>query len=192
MFKLICVTNRNLCIGDFKDRIAELHKNGITVILREKDLSEAEYKALASKLISICPDIILHTYVNTAEKLGIGKIHLPFRMMDKNVAERFGTVGVSVHSSEEAAAAEKMCAGYVMAGHIFTTDCKKGLAPRGIDFLGDVVKSVNIPVCGIGGISPDNVSLIKETGAAGVCIMSGFMRCESVEKYLMQLDKFIM
>lgn len=104
--------------------------------------------------------------------------------MNENVSKQFETVGVSVHSADEAILAEKMGATYVTAGHIFVTDCKKSLEPRGTDFLKKVVSSVNIPVYGIGGISPDNIGKIQSTGAKGGCIMSGFMKCDDVKKYL--------
>lgn len=186
MFKIICVTSRGMC-DNFIERVGELYKNGITVILREKDLSESEYEKLAQRVIEVCPDVILHSYIEAAKHLGVNRIHLPLHMMNKNVKNDFETVGVSVHSAEEAAAAEKMGADYVTAGHIFVTDCKRGLAPRGLEFLKSVVDSVSIPVYGIGGISPDNIAEIKASGADGGCIMSGFMKCENIEKYLEKL-----
>ena len=192
MFKIICVTNRKLCVGDFTDRIAELYKNGVTVILREKDLPESEYIELTRRVIKVCPDVIIHSYVNAAKEFGVRKIHLPLHMMNENIGSDFETVGISVHSDEEAVRAEKLGASYITAGHIFATDCKKGVAPRGTEFLKSVVSSVNIPVYGIGGISPRNIGLIKETGAAGVCIMSGFMQCEDIEKYLAKIGKNVL
>ena len=79
------------------------------------------------------------------------------------------------------------------AGHIFATDCKKGLPPRGLDFLKNVCDAVEIPVYAIGGINiassddstaynamPDisvpRLAEVMECGAAGGCIMSGMMR----------------
>ena len=47
-------------------------------------------------------------------------------------------VGVSVHTVEEAIFVEKHGGSYLMAGHIFATDCKKGLMPRGIEFLKEI------------------------------------------------------
>ena len=188
MFKIICVTSRGMC-DDFIKRVGELYKNGITVILREKDLSESEYEKLAQRVIEVCPDVILHSYTDVAKRLGVKRIHLPLHKMNENIKNDFETVGVSVHSAEEAAAAEKMGADYVTAGHIFATDCKRGLAPRGLEFLKSVVDSVSIPVYGIGGISPDNIAKIKGTGADGGCIMSGLMKCENIEKYLFQMNK---
>ena len=48
--------------------------------------------------------------------------------MNENAEKEFETVGVSVHSADEAVLAEKMGATYVTAGHIFATDCKKVLS----------------------------------------------------------------
>ena len=79
--------------------------------------------------------------------------------------------GVSVHSLSEAVSAEKKG-----AGHIFQTDCKKDLAPRGVKFLTEIVSNVEIPVYAIGGINPQNEHLIYECGANGICIMSGYMK----------------
>ena len=41
------------------------------------------------------------------------------------------------------------------AGHIYATDCKQGLPPRGLDFLEEVCRAVDIPVWAIGGIGKD-------------------------------------
>ena len=63
------------------------------------------------------------------------------------------------------------------AGHIYVTDCKKGLAPRGLGFLKDVCSTVNVPVYAIGGIKFDEKQWeeLKQNGASGGCIMSGMM-----------------
>lgn len=187
MFKIICVTNRKMC-GDFLRRTETIYKNGVEIILREKDLPEKEYSGLAQRVAEICPDVTLHTYTDTAKRLGINKIHLPFHMLDEK-GRGFQTVGVSVHSAGEAILAEQMGADYVIAGHIFETDCKKGLKPHGIEFLRGVVGAVHIPVYAIGGITNENIPAVKKAGAQGACIMSGFMLCENVGKYVEKIRK---
>ena len=64
-----------------------------------------------------------------------------------------------------------------LAGHIFATDCKKDLPPRGLEFLKEVCNSVTIPVYAIGGIKLSDVQMdeIIKCGAKGGCIMSGMM-----------------
>lgn len=84
-------------------------------------------------------------------------------------------VGKSIHSVEEAMEAEGAGADYLLYGHIFPTQSKPGLAPRGVESLEKVVQAVSIPVIAIGGIKPDNVREVLDAGAAGVAIMSGVL-----------------
>lgn len=181
----ICVTNRTLCRDDFLTCIDHIAKKGVAdaILLREKDLTEREYLELAEKVLSICKShnrrCILHTYYKAAKELGCKEIHLPLpllqKMREEGAKQWFTTVGTSVHSLKQANLAMHLQADYMTAGHIFETDCKKGLPGRGLSFLSKVVCKSEVPVYGIGGISADNAGQIMETGAAGVCIMSGFM-----------------
>jgi thiamine-phosphate pyrophosphorylase len=91
--------------------------------------------------------------------------------------KKFVVLGVSIHSVEEAISAYQAGATYLTAGHIFTTDCKKDLPPRGLDFLHTVCTAVPIPVYAIGGIDENNTITCIQEGAAGVCMMSSYMQC---------------
>lgn len=192
MCELICVTNLSLCGEDCLsrlDKIAEAKPKA--VILREKELPPAGYGRLAEQAMAVCGrhgvPCILHSHAEIAAKLGAECIHLPMaklREMSGKMKSRFRLIGASVHSAEEAAEAVSLGASYLVAGHIFATDCKKGLPPRGLDFLRQVCSAVDVPVYAIGGISSDNYSLAISAGAAGACVMSGFMTCEDVGRFM--------
>ena len=192
MSDILCVTNRSLCKEDFLVRIEKIAKTEAAgIILREKDLSEEEYRTLAEKILTICQkqkmQCILHTYTNIAGKLACNAIHLPMsilRTLPEKERDTFRILGASCHSLEEAVEAEKLGCTYITAGHIYETDCKKGLPGRGIGFLKQICETVSIPVYAIGGISAENIREIKNAGAAGGCIMSGMMQCEDVQGYL--------
>lgn len=72
--------------------------------------------------------------------------------------------------------AEKAGATYITASHIYETDCKKGLEPKGIDYLKEVCKAVSIPVYALGGINYGNMAEALDAGAEKVCMMSEMMR----------------
>ncbi len=155
------------------------------IILREKDMNEADYLSLSRAAIEICrkkhKKLILHTYINTAAQLEHPHIHLPYSALmndlrTQNTAFKPVTLGVSVHSREEAIKAEQLGATYLTAGHIFATDCKKGAPPRGLDWLRDITANVSIPVYAIGGITEDNLASVMCCGAAGGCMMSAAMQ----------------
>ena len=196
MSDILCVTNRNLCKEDFLQRVEEIaanHPKGI--ILREKDLSEEEYKALAEKVLQICSEYhvpcILHSFADAAIALGAENIHLPLhilRGLEEKKKETFKQIGASCHSAEEAREAERLGCTYITAGHVFVTDCKKGLAPRGLHFLRSVCENVSIPVYAIGGISGENIDAVRKAGAEGACLMSGLMQCENVKEYFKALQ----
>ena len=178
--RIVCVTNRRLCRGDFLTRIREIARvKPKAIILREKDMSEADYERLAEEVMRICRaehvDCILHSFIEVAARLDAEAIHLPFSAIEKtNVDRRFRSIGVSCHSPEEARIAEAWGASYLIAGHVFATNCKRDLAPRGVDFIRRVTRAVHIPVFAIGGINRDNVGEVFQAGAAAACIMSGF------------------
>lgn len=182
--KTICITNRHLVEGDFPVRIESIAKSGVrAIILREKDMQEAEYEALARQVIDICRDnntlCILHSFVQVAHRLKHNAIHLPMpalRSLSIEDIRGFEIIGASCHSVKEAVMAEGLGCTYITASHVFETDCKSGLEPRGLDFVTDVANAVHIPVYGLGGITEDNAKHVLKAGAAGICIMSGFMR----------------
>lgn len=181
---LICVTNRKLCRDNFLDRINEISKGKpYAIMLREKDMDISEYECLAVKIQDICNKnnvkLIINNNIETAIKLGVPNIHLSMTALrtHKNELNRFTNIGASVHSLEEAKEAQKLGASYIIAGHIFPTDCKQGVPPRGLTFLKEICYSTSIPVFGIGGIAKDKKKGILKTGAKGMCIMSQIMTC---------------
>lgn len=192
MSDLICITNRKLCSNNFLDQIemiASAHPKAI--VLREKDLSEKEYEQLARQVMQICQkhgtQCILHSFSNVAIALGATAVHMPLPLLQKMTPQEkshFQIIGASCHSLEEAKEAQDLECTYITAGHIFLTDCKKGLPGRGLPFLEEICKTVRIPVYAIGGISSQNMESVRKTGAAGACIMSGFMRCKTVEEIM--------
>jgi len=167
------------------ERIAACHPAGI--ILREKDMPQEEYKALASAVMKICEQYgvkcILHSFFTVAISLHADAIHLPLHLLRELSQEQkahFKVLGASCHSVEDALEAQALGCTYITAGHVFETDCKKGLPGRGLEFLRNVCAAVDIPVYGIGGIDADNIALVRDAGASGACLMSGLMASEDV------------
>ena len=197
MSDILCVTSRTLCREDFLtriERIAACRPAGI--ILREKDLTSGEYASLAARVMEVCArygvKCILHSFVDAAIRLHGDAIHLPLhilRQMTEEQKEHFTVIGASCHSVEEALEAQASGCTYITAGHVFETDCKKGLPGRGLEFLRSVCASVSIPVYGIGGIDADNISLVRNAGAVGACLMSSLMVCGDVPGLMKAMEE---
>lgn len=196
MSDILCVTNRKLCQGDFLERverIAACHPAGI--ILREKDMLPEEYEKLAAQVMEVCVQYdvryILHAFVDIAISLHADAIHLPLhllRELSQKQKAHFKVLGASCHSVEDALEAQTLGCTYITAGHVFETDCKKGLPGRGLEFLRNVCAAVDIPVYGIGGIDADNIAMVRDAGASGACLMSSVMVSENVAGLLRAME----
>lgn len=183
--KLIAVTDRTLCRGDFlqqMEKVASVHP--LAVILREKDLPEEEYTSLAEKIQEICRaasvPFFVHGRVNAAKRIGCQNLHLPLpalRALGGRPAG-FSLVSVSCHSLEDMQEAAAAGADRILLGTIFETQCKRGLRGRGLSFLHEICMSSPVPVYAIGGIKLSNLDAVLAAGAAGGCMMSGFMELE--------------
>lgn len=181
-FKHIAISNRRLCPRPLWDQVMLLGGRIEALILREKDLQEGEYEALALKLLRVCQDqnirLICHTFIQAARNIGCDSIHLPLPLLMERQHQLtdFALIGASVHSLEEAKAAQKAGAHYVTAGNIYETDCKRGLPGKGTGLLKEIRQETFLDVYALGGITDANEGEIKMAGAQGACRMSGYMK----------------
>ena len=199
--KLNIISNRKLCENEnlekqiekffsaYEKKIILKNFEIVALTLREKDLDKNEYLKLIEKVYPICErykiNLILHQNydLNLDDKYNIEGIHLSysiFKSLNENIKaeliKKYKRIGVSVHSLNEAKEVESLGASYVVAGHIFETDCKKGLEPRGLKFVKDLSSTLTIPIFAIGGIDEKNSQSVIDSGAFGVCMMSSMMK----------------
>ena len=190
--RLVCITNRHLfehveTAGGQPSFLARLERiaaaHPAAIVLREKDMEEGDYEALAREVQAICRrhqvPFIAHTFVGVAAHLGADALHLPLpllRRLRESRAVLPAHLGTSCHSLEDVREAERLGCSYLIAGHIYATSCKPGLPPRGLAFLREVTAAAELPVYAIGGITPARLREVREAGAAGGCAMSSLMR----------------
>lgn len=195
MCKVIAVTNRKLCRGDFLEQIRVLACAGIDrIVLREKDLDETAYESLAKQVLLVCQEygteLVLHQNIAVAKRLGVSRLHLslPMARTYQKEVKHFDLLGVSTHSTEQIQEACVCGASYVFYGHVFQTDCKKGVPPRGLELLRKMCAQAEVPVYAIGGITPENATQALDAGAAGVCVMSWGMQesGETIQAFVQQ------
>ena len=183
---IIAVTNRRLSARPYLEQIERIcSRHPRALLVREKDLTEEEYGRLAESVYEICRKYrvpcIYHSFVRQAFEQGAEAVHLPLPLLKKEVSnpmlKSFKMVGTSVHSAEEAREAAELGVSYLTAGHVYTTDCKKDLPPRGLSFLREVCGTAALPVYAIGGIhTEEQIREVMAAGAAGACVMSGAMQ----------------
>lgn len=184
--KLIAVTDRTLCSGDFLAQIQKIVSlRPCSLILRERDLSDEDYLVLARQVQNICGNasdgevpFFVHSRIGIAREIGCPNLHLPLPALQAlgGRPEGFACVSTSSHSMEDMRQAVALGADRVILGTIFETQCKKGLRGRGLSFVEEVCAACPVPVYAIGGIKETNIEAVIAAGAAGGCMMSGFMQ----------------
>lgn len=167
------------------DVLEEALKGGITAFqFREKGegaLSGAKYLDFAKNCQRLCKqydvpfivndDLELAIHLN-ADGIHIGQDDLPVQKVREMMGNKW--VGVSVHTLAEVEEAIKYGTDYVGIGPIFPTNSKNDAkTPSGTRFLREVADLYpELPIVGIGGITPDNTREVLEAGADGIAVVS--------------------
>ena len=176
--KLIAVTNDKMSTVELAETIIATEPYIDAVILREKMKTDIEVINLIQKLVGSGVNqskLIVHGRADIATLCGINKVQLPGHGAPLPlIKEHFPDLsfGRSVHSYDEAEIAVKAGASWLLYGHLFETNSKEGLPPRGTEELSRIIESVAVPVYAIGGINPKHLSELQLAGVSGVAIMS--------------------
>jgi thiamine-phosphate pyrophosphorylase len=167
--------------------------------LREKDLPAPERRALLAALVALgrgfAATVTAHDDLDAVIATGAGGVHLPGGSDPVAARARLphGLIGVSAHSSAEAAALLAAGADYVTISPIFLTDSKPGYGPAlGLDGLAAAVATAKGPVVALAGINPRNARACIEAGAAGIAVMGEAMRAAEPEATVRALVQAIL
>ncbi len=159
-FRLYLVTDREQTGGrPLTDMVAECLAAGLRAVqLREKDLPESEFTALARSMREVTRRHGARLFINGrleaalavgAEGLQRGHDSLTLPVLRSRAPGL--SIGASVHSVEEARAAESDRADFIVFGPVYETLSKREYGPpQGVPALAKVVGAVNIPVFAIG------------------------------------------
>lgn len=156
--------------------------------LREKDMSAGKLLELAGQIRAVTARhgarLIINDRADVALAVGADGVHLPASGLPPEVVRALVgeglLVGVSTHSLEEARRAGRAGADYITFGPLFYTPSKAAYGPPvGLEALGEVAKlEPALPILGLGGVKPGNVSEVISGGAGGVALISAVIAAE--------------
>lgn len=155
--------------------------------IREKHRTARECMDWVIALSEVIPRdrLIVNDRVDVAAAAGCRGAHLAYHSLSPKEARRVLAsgqwIGRSVHSIAEASEAAADGVDYVLYGHIFPSNSKPGLSPRGTEELSNITAQLPVPVIGIGGITPQNCASVLAAGCVGVAVLSGITGAANVK-----------
>ena len=188
---LYLVTDKSENEEKFLKTIEEAILGGVSVVqIREKTAETLEFYNLALKVKEITTKYNVPLIINDrvdialaidADGVHVGQSDMPCDITRKLIGEN-KILGVSAATIEEAKKAEKDGADYIGTGAVFPTATKDDAASVTKKDLSNIAKSINIPVVAIGGITIENAEELKDTGIAGLSVVSAIMSAENPKK----------
>lgn len=190
--RLYLVTNSDgLEESVFLRKIEEAIKGGVTIVqIREKDRSTREYIELATKVHEITRrydvPLIVDDRIDVAMAVGAEGVHLgqsdmPVKMARDILGENV-IIGATTKTVEQAREAYDSGADYLGVGAIYPTTTKVKTVLTSVDTLKDICASVPIPANAIGGLTKDNLQILKGAPVAGICVVSAIMKAEDTKE----------
>ena len=143
------------------------------------------------------PAIFVHNFADFALRARARNLWLPLEVLRSFGAVRgaeflranFKKLVASCHSEAEAREALELGASAICLSHIFATDCKAGLTPRGLNLIRAVRGFYGGEIYALGGITPRNFASVLRTGADRIAVMSSAMTARDASDFIRKFKK---
>lgn len=163
---------------------------GIKIIqYREKTASTRTMLSDAKEIKKLCKEynalFIINDRIDIALASDADGVHLGQDDMPIEIARKIlpgKIIGISVSNTKETLEAQQNGADYLGAGSIFPTGTKKDSSVIGLEKLGEIMSVAKVPVYAIGGITLENLDMVKKYNVHGVAVISAILASDDPAK----------
>ena len=198
------VTQANRSRGrSTEETVAAAIEGGVTAVqLREKHATVRERYELARTLRERTRTAGVTFVVNDradlavavdADGVHLGDDDLPIPAA-REVLGPERCIGRSVSTVEAAEAAERAGADYLGVGAVYATtskDVPESEAEIGTETVADIAAAVDVPIVGIGGVTPENAGEVVAAGADGVAVISAITAADDPKSATRELADIV-
>ena len=177
------ITDERADLADLLRVLAAAARGGATAVqLRRKAASGREFVAYARALrdwtrgagvLFFVNDRVDVAQIVDADGVHVGQDDIACADARRLLGNRL--IGVSAETTAEAKQAERDGADYLGVGAVYATKSKADAGRAGLVGLEEIVRSVRIPVVGIGGVTAANAGPVLKAGAVGLAVISAVM-----------------
>lgn len=178
--------------------VKESLEGGVTILqLREKDIDEKFFVEEAKELKTLCGQynvpLIINDNVEIAKKIDADGVHLGQGDMDIEEARKIlgpeKIIGITAKTIEQAKEAQMKGADYLGSGAIYTSGTKQNAKRLSVEELKSICASVEIPVVAIGGLTYENIDVLKDSGISGIAVVSAIYASTDIKTDTIKLKE---
>ena len=173
-------------VNEIPDRVRSAVDGGVSMVqLRAKEMPGGLMLSLAREMEDVIGGraaLLINERVDVAAVAPAGGVQLGEAALSASSARQLlpagSLIGRSVHSVEGALQATSDGADFLVVGTMFATRSHPGEEPAGPGLLRQVAGRCDLPLIGIGGITPENVDSVIEAGASGVAVIRSILAAD--------------
>lgn len=193
------ITDRSWLNGrTLSEVVKESLEGGVTILqIREKDIDEKNFLEEAKEIKKICEKfnvpLIINDNVAIAKMVDADGVHLGQDDMDIEEARKIlgprKIIGITAKSIVQAKEAQMKGADYLGSGAIYTSGTKQNAKRLTVEDLKAICASVEIPVVAIGGLTYDNIDVLKDSGISGIAVVSAIYASTDIKTDTIKLKE---
>ncbi|SKA61594.1 thiamine-phosphate diphosphorylase [Eubacterium uniforme] len=193
------ITDRSWLNGrTLSEVVKESLEGGVTILqIREKDIDEKNFLEEAKEIKKICEKfnvpLIINDNVEIAKMVDADGVHLGQDDMDIEEARKIlgpeKIIGITAKTIEQAKEAQMKGADYLGSGAIYTSGTKQNAKRLTVEDLKAICASVEIPVVAIGGLTYDNIDVLKDSGISGIAVVSAIYASTDIKTDTIKLKE---
>ena len=165
--------------------------------VKEAENSQSAEGAQSAESVRCPPAVFVHNFADFALSAGERNLWLPLGVL-RSFSAAHGAeflcanlkkLVASCHSEAEVREALELGANAICLSHIFATDCKAGLAPKGLNLIRAVREFFAGEIYALGGITPRNFASVLRAGADRIAVMSPAMAVRDASDFIRKFKK---
>ena len=165
--------------------------------VKKAENSQSAEGVQSAESVRCPPAIFVHNFADFALSAGMRNLWLPLGVLRSFSAAHgaeflranFKKLVASCHSEAEAREALELGASAICLSHIFATDCKAGLMPKGLNLIRAVRGFYGGEIYALGGITPRNFASVLRAGADRIAVMSSAMAARDASDFIRKFKK---
>ena len=189
--KLYLVTDYRIPFNELLEKTKEALIGGVSIVqYRAKNKETKEMYKEAGALKKLCDEFgalfLVNDRIDVALAVKAHGVHIGQDDMEVSIVREImpkdAIIGVTVHNKEEALKAIKDGADNLGVGALFLTNSKDDATLMTLETLREIKSVSNIPLYGIGGITPYNLNKDILENLDGVAVISALSNSDNIRE----------